>query len=345
MKITAYDLSKIVSGEFAAGNKDEIVIGANGLAEAKAGEVSFLGNLKYTQDALKTNASVIFVSLDMDISLFAGKTLIKVKNPQFAFSVVLNIIDKERLSEIEPKIHDSASISDSARIGKNVYIGQNAVIEDGAGIGDGTKIFPNVYIGKNTKVGNNCIFYPNVAIRENVTVGDRVILQPSIVIGGDGFGFATVDGVNHKIPQIGTVEIGDDVEIGAHTTIDRATVGTTKIGKGTKIDNLVMIAHNVHVGENCIIVAQSGIAGSTRIGNNVIVGAQSGLAGHLKIGNNVMIAAQSGISGNLEDGEKVGGNPMTELNQSIKIRATLRKLPEMYSDLRKIKKEIEDGKK
>ncbi|MDR1695141.1 MAG: UDP-3-O-(3-hydroxymyristoyl)glucosamine N-acyltransferase [Endomicrobium sp.] len=344
MKITAQELSKIVSGEL-TGDKDEIVSGANGLSEAGKGEVSFLGNLKYMQDAVKTDASVIFIPADMDAAQFSGKTVIKVKNPQFAFSVVLNIIDKERLSEIEPEIQDGAFVSDTARIGENVYIGRNAVIESGASIGDGTKIFPNVYIGKNSKIGKNCILYPNAVIRENVTVGDRVILQPSVVIGGDGFGFVTVDGTNQKIPQIGRVEIGDDVEIGAHTTVDRATVDATRIGKGTKIDNLVMIAHNVQIGENCIIVAQSGIAGSTKIGNNVIIGAQSGVIGHLKIGNNVVIAAQSGISGNLSDGEKAGGNPMSELNRSIKIRATLRKLPEMYNDIRKIKKEIEDGKK
>ncbi|MCL2798900.1 MAG: UDP-3-O-(3-hydroxymyristoyl)glucosamine N-acyltransferase [Endomicrobia bacterium] len=344
MKITAYELSKIVSGEL-TGNKDEIITGANGLSEARKEEVSFLGNLKYTQDALKTNAGVIFIPADMDAGQFAGKTIIKVKNPQFAFSVVLNIIDKERLSEIAPKIHNSASISDNAHIGENVYIGQNVVIEDGAWVGDGTKIFPNVYIGKNSKVGKNCIFYPNVVIRENVIAGDRVILQPSVVIGGDGFGFVTVDGVNQKIPQIGRVEIGDDVEIGAHTTIDRATVDATRIGKGTKIDNLVMIAHNVQIGENCIIVALTGIAGSAKIGNNATIGAQVGIAGHIKIGNNVTISSQSGVGGDLHDGEIVGGNPLTELKQSIKIRATLRKLPEMYNDIRKIKKEIEDGKK
>ncbi|MCL2144158.1 MAG: UDP-3-O-(3-hydroxymyristoyl)glucosamine N-acyltransferase [Endomicrobia bacterium] len=340
MKITASELAKIVSGEV-AGNNEEIITGANGLAEAGNGDISFLGNPKYAQAAQATNASVIFVANDTDISRFTNKTLIKVKNPQYAFSAVLAIIDKERLASIENKIHSSASISEKAAVGKDVYIGQNAVIEDGAYIGDGTKLFPNVYIGKNSKVGKNCIIYPNVVIRENVTLGDRVILQPSVVIGGDGFGFASVDGVNHKIPQIGRVEIGDDVEIGAHTTVDRAAVDVTKIGKGTKIDNLVQIAHNVQIGENCIVVAHTGIAGSTKIGNNVTVGAQVGIAGHLKIGNNVTISSQSGVGGDLHDGEIVGGNPLAELKQSIKIRATMRKLPEMYKDIRKIKEKLE----
>ncbi len=340
MRLKAEELAKIVSGEI-SGNKEEIVTGVNGLIEAKNGEVSFLGNMKYLSDAVKTNASVIFVTPDTNISQFGGKTLIKVKNPQYAFSMVLTIIDTERLSEIRNTVHSSASISDKAVIGQNVYIGQNVVIEDGAQIGDGCKIFPNVYIGKNATAGKNCIFYPNVVIRENVKIGNKVILQPSVVIGGDGFGFATIDGVNNKIPQIGNVEIGDDVEIGAHSTVDRATVDSTRIGKGTKIDNLVMIAHNVQIGENCLIVAQAGIAGSTKIGNNTIIGAQSGVIGHVKIGNNVIVAGQSGVSGNLNDGEKVGGNPMAELNQSIKIRVLTRKLPEMHKDIQKIKKELE----
>jgi len=343
MKITALELSKIVSGSL-EGNSGEIITGANGLLEASAGQVSFLGNLKYTNDALNTKASVIFIGEDFDLSQFKNKTLIKVKNPQYAFSMVLTIIDRERLAKIEHKIHPSASISSKAVIGENVYIGQNVVVEDGAQIGSGTKLFPNVYIGFNTKIGKDCIFYPNVVVRENITIGDRVILQPSVVIGGDGFGFATIDGVNHKIPQIGTVEIGNDVEIGAHTTVDRATVDATKIGDGTKIDNLVMIAHNVQIGKNCIIVAESGIAGSTKLGNNVVIGAQVGVVGHLKIGNNVTITAQSAVTKDLDDGVIMGGNPLVDLQQSIKIRATMKHLPQMFADFKKMKKDMENTK-
>ncbi|AKL97828.1 UDP-3-O-(3-hydroxymyristoyl)glucosamine N-acyltransferase [Endomicrobium proavitum] len=343
MKLTASELAKIVSGDL-EGNAAEIITGANGLSEARAGEVSFLGNLKYTADALNTKASVLFIAKDTDSSQFKNKTVIKVKNPQYAFSVVLTIIDKERLAVIEHKVSPSAHISQKAVVEENVYIGHNVVIEDGASVGSGTKIFPNVYIGRNVKIGKDCIIYPNAVIRENCSLGDRVILQPSVVIGGDGFGFATIDGVNNKIPQIGRVEIGSDVEIGAHTTIDRATVDATRIGDGTKIDNLVMIAHNVQIGKNCIIVAESGIAGSTQLGNNVTIGAQVGIVGHIKIGNNVTVTAQSGVTANLEDGAIVGGNPITDLQNSIKIRATLRHLPQMYHDIRKIKKDLETTK-
>lgn len=340
MKFSLEELSTLVSGEL-IGDKKEIVTGIKGLSEAKKCDISFLTNMKYIADALKTNASVIFVPNNIDISQFKDKNIIKVKNPQFAYGMVLQLIEKERISAIDIKVHESASIADSAKIGKNAYIGQNVVIESDTEIGNNAKIFPNVYIGQNVKIGDDCIFYPNVTIRENSVIGNRVILQPGVVIGGDGFGFATTDGKTQKIPQIGNVILGDDVEIGANSTIDRAAIDSTVVGNGTKIDNLVMIAHNVQIGQNCIIVSQTGIAGSTKLGNNVTIGGQTGLVGHLKIGNNVFIASQTGVSGNLKDGEKIGGNPMAELNHSIKIRATMRKLPEIYQDIKKIKKELE----
>ncbi|MDR1941953.1 MAG: UDP-3-O-(3-hydroxymyristoyl)glucosamine N-acyltransferase [Endomicrobium sp.] len=341
MNMTTGRLAEILSGEL-IGNPDEIVTGVSGLAQAKKGDLSFFGNPKYLSDALNTKASAILISKDTDALAFKEKNVIKVQNPQYSYAIILSIIEKERFNSIEIKIHPCASISDKAKIGANAYIGQNAVIEAGAVIGNNAKIFPNVYIGSNVKIGDDALIYPNVVIRENAIIGDRVILQPGSVIGGDGFGFATIDGKNQKIPQIGTVEIGDDVEIGANTTIDRATVETTKIGSGTKIDNHVQIAHNVQIGQNCIIVAQSGIAGSTKIGNNTTIAAQVGIVGHLTIGSNVLISSQSGISGNISDGQKVGGNPQCQLQQSIKIRAIMRKLPEMYSDLKQIKKEIKD---
>lgn len=340
MKLTVEELANIVSGKI-EGNKDEVITGISGLADAKKGDVSFLTNMKYIGDALNTKASAVLIAADIDSSQFKGKNIIKVSNPQYAYAMILKIIEKEKISSIEIKIHSCASVSEKAKIGKNVYIGQNAVIEAGSEIGDNTKIFPNVYIGYNVKIGNDCLIYPNVVIREDAVIGDRCIFQPGAVIGSDGFGFATVDGKTQKVPQIGRIEIGNDVEIGANTTIDRAAIDVTKIGSGTKLDNLVQIAHNVQTGENCLIVAQTGISGSTKLGNNVTIGGQTGLVGHLKIGNNVFIASQTGISSDLKDGEKVGGNPMAEIGHSIKIRATMRKLPEMYQDIRKIKKQLE----
>jgi UDP-3-O-[3-hydroxymyristoyl] glucosamine N-acyltransferase len=339
MQLTSSKLATIVSGEL-IGDKNIVLTGVNGLSEAKENEISFLGNLKYITEALKTNAGIILVANDIDISKFKKKNIIRVLNPKYAYSMVLSIIEKEKIDLIKAGIHEFTFIVDSVKLGKDVYLGQCVVIESGTEIGDNTKIFPNVYIGRNVKIGSDCIIYSNVVIREDTLICDRVVIHPGVVIGGDGFGFVHVGNKIQKIPQIGRVEIGSDVEIGANTTIDRATVDATRIGSGTKIDNLVQIAHNVQIGKNCIIVAQVGISGSTKLGNNVIIGGQSGLAGHLKIGDNVVIASQSGISRDIKDNECVGGNPVTSINQSLKIRVLIRKLPEMYRDLKRIKKSL-----
>jgi UDP-3-O-[3-hydroxymyristoyl] glucosamine N-acyltransferase len=335
MKLTALEIEKIVSGEF-FGNKNVTLTGVNSLLNAKKNDISFFGNMKYFNDALKTEAGVILVGYDIDTAKFVNKNIIKVKNPQYAYSIILSIIESEK-KKINNEIHKSSYIFKDVKLGANLYIGQNVVIEKMSEIGDNTKIFPNVFIGNDVKIGNDCLIYPNVVIRENTFIGNRVIIHSGVIIGSDGFGFIDIGSKIHKIPQIGNVIIGNDVEIGANTTIDRATVNSTKIGDNTKIDNLVQIAHNVQIGRNCMIVAQVGIAGSTIIGDNVVIGGQTGLAGHLKIGNSVIISSQSGISRNVKDGEKIGGNPISSIKKSIKIRALIRKLPEIYLDLKKIK--------
>jgi UDP-3-O-[3-hydroxymyristoyl] glucosamine N-acyltransferase len=335
MKLTVLEITKIVSGKF-FGNENVILTGVNSLLNAKKNDISFFGNMKYFNDVLKTEAGVILVGHDIDIIKFTNKNIIKVKNPQYAYSIILSIIENEKKRK-RKEIHKSSYIFKNVKLGANLYIGQNVVIEDMSEIGDNTKIFPNVFIGNDVKIGNDCLIYPNVVIRENTFIGNRVIIHSGVIIGSYGFGFIDIDSKIHKIPQIGNVIIGSDVEIGANTTIDRATVNSTKIGDSTKIDNLVQIAHNVQIGRNCMIVAQVGIAGSTIIGDNVIIGGQTGLAGHLKIGNNVIISSQSGISRNVKDGEKIGGNPISSIKKSIKIRALIRKLPEIYEDLKKIK--------
>ncbi|MDR1400874.1 MAG: UDP-3-O-(3-hydroxymyristoyl)glucosamine N-acyltransferase [Endomicrobium sp.] len=337
MRITAAELAVIVSGKL-FGDKDVVLTGVNELLVAKEDEVSFLENLKYFSEALKSKSGVIFVADDMDVSQFTNKNIIKVPNPKYAYGIILSIVEKEMLNLEKRSIHFSASIANNVKLGMDVCIGQNVVIKSGTEIGDSTKIFPNVYIGNSVKIGIDCLIYPNVFIGDYTVIGDRVIVQAGVVIGGDGFGFTVTDERKiQKIPQIGKVEIGNDVELGANTTVDRATVGVTKIGDGTKIDNLVQIGHNVKIGKNCIIVSQVGISGSTHLGNNVTVGGQTGLVGHLKIGNDVMIAAQSGVTRSIKDFEKVGGNPIAPIKQSIKIRVLMRKLPEIYRDLKRIK--------
>ncbi|MDR2772099.1 MAG: UDP-3-O-(3-hydroxymyristoyl)glucosamine N-acyltransferase [Elusimicrobiota bacterium] len=343
MKLTLEELSQVVEGELVRRNdKVKTVTNASGLAEAGLSDVSFLGNMKYLDTAKNTKAGVIFISKDIDDSQFDSINLIKVANSQYAYGIVLELIAKERLAAFKNEVSPKSSVSPDALIAPNVYIGAFSIVEASVEIGAGTKILANVYIGQRSKIGANCVIYPNVVIREDTVIGDSVILQPGVIVGGDGFGFATVNEVNKKIPQIGNVVIGNDVEIGANTTIDRATTNSTKIGDGTKIDNLVQIAHNVEIGKNCLIVAQAGIAGSTKIGNSTIIGGQTGVAGHLTIGDNVTVAGQSAVSASLKDGQKVGGNPIAELGQSIKIRATMRKLTQMYKDIRVLKDKMGD---
>jgi UDP-3-O-[3-hydroxymyristoyl] glucosamine N-acyltransferase len=336
MKFTSLELSKLVAGKL-IGSKHIILTGVSSLLEASKHDISFLRNSKYITDAIKSQAGVIFVSKEMDISKLINKNLIQVKRADYAYNIILNLISK-CFSDNKIGIDKFSYIAPHVTLGDNVYIGRNVVIETKSVIGNNVNIFPNVYIGENVQIGNNCTIYPNVVIRYNTKIGKRVIIHPGVIIGGDGFGFICIHNKWCKVPHIGKVDIGDDVEIGANTTIDRATVGITKIGNGTKIDNLVQIAHNVKIGENCVIVAQVGIAGSTQLGNNVQIGGKSGIVGHLKIGNNVMIASQAGISKNVKDNAKVGGNPMTSLNKSLKIKVLMRKLPEIYKDLKKLKK-------
>jgi UDP-3-O-[3-hydroxymyristoyl] glucosamine N-acyltransferase len=325
-----------VSGKL-IGNKYIILTGVNSLLEANEHDVAFVCHYKYIADAVKSKAGVILVSTNIDCEKLINKNIIKVKRADYAYNIILNLISKHMLSE-NIGVDKYAHIAPNVKIGHNVYIGKNVVIENKTVIGNNVKIFPNVYIGYDVKIGNNCIIYPNVVIRYSTTIGKRVIIQPGAVIGGDGFGFLRINNKWCKVYHIGKVDIGDDVEIGANTTIDRATVGVTKIGSGTKIDNLVQVAHNVQIGKNCVIVAQVGIAGSTKVGNNVQIGGQSGIIGHIQIGNNVMVASQSGITKNIKDDKQVGGNPMTSINSSLKIKVLMKKLPKIYKDLKTLKK-------
>jgi UDP-3-O-[3-hydroxymyristoyl] glucosamine N-acyltransferase (EC 2.3.1.-) len=239
-------------------------------------------------------------------------------------------------------IHKTAIIAKSVKLGKGVAVGPFCVIEEGAQIGDRSVIYASCYIGYKTKIGKDCLIYPKISIRDKITIGDRVIIHGGTVIGSDGFGFATVKGLHHKIPQIGTVVIEDDVEIGANVTIDRARFDKTIIGRGTKIDNLVQIAHNVVVGENSIIVAQAGISGSTVIGNNVTLAGQAGLVGHITIGDGAIVAAQAGVTKSVPPNTMVSGYPAREHESARKVIACVQRLPELVETIRDLKKRIEE---
>jgi len=336
MKKTLDEIAKIVDGEV-VGDKNVVVTGICGIKEAEEGDLTFIANPKYLSLVEKTRASAIITSYEIGE---APKPIIKTKNPSLAFARMVSLLAPNEV--IHPKgIDDRAVIGKNVKIGKNVAIQPYAIIEDEASIGDNSVIYAGVYIGHHTKIGKEVLIYPNVAIRERVEIGDRVIIHSGTVIGSDGFGFATVKGVHHKIPQIGTVKIEDDVEIGANVTIDRARFGETKVGRGTKIDNLVQIAHNVSIGKNCIIVAQTGISGSTKVGERVICAGQSGIVGHIEIGDDAVIAAQAGVTKSVPKNACVSGYPAKPHHIAKRINAFIHRLPKLFNNMNKLQQEIE----
>jgi UDP-3-O-[3-hydroxymyristoyl] glucosamine N-acyltransferase len=335
--IAVSDIAAAVRGTV-EGDGSRIVEGAAGLDEATHGQISFFHNVKYVSSLEKTQAGVVLIPEKTNgTKLPEGKTFIRVGNPQWAFAQVLGLLDKGRKRHPEG-IHPRADVHATAKIGAGVALSAGVVIEAGAEIGDGSILYPGCYVGQDAKVGAKCLLYPNVVLREDTVVGARAIIHAGTVIGADGYGFATQDGRHHKIPQIGRVVIEDDVEIGANVTIDRATVGETRIGAGTKIDNLVHIAHNVQVGRDCLIVAQVGVSGSTKIGNRVTLAGQVGIVGHLTIGDGAVIAAQSGIMNDVEPGAVLFGSPARPHREAMKLQAIFGKLPEIYEAMKRLRK-------
>jgi UDP-3-O-[3-hydroxymyristoyl] glucosamine N-acyltransferase len=239
-------------------------------------------------------------------------------------------------------IHPTVILGKDVSLGRDVAIGPYTVIEDNVSIAEATIIYSGCFVGHHTKIGKNTLIYANVSIRERISIGNRVIIHSGTVIGSDGFGFATIEGLHHKIPQIGTVEIDDDVEIGANVTIDRARFDKTVIGRGTKIDNLVQIAHNVVIGENSIVVAQVGISGSTTVGKNVVLAGQVGLVGHIAIGDNVVVMAQSGVSKSIPAGTMAWGYPAKPADVAKRVNACVQNLPRLYETIKELKKKIEE---
>ncbi len=267
-----------------------------------------------------------------------AKNFILVENPRLAF---IQLIPKFYPQDLpEAGIHPTAWIHPQAKVGERVSIGAGVYIESEAIIGDDSIIFPKVYLGKGSQIGKNCLIYPQVVIRENCILGDRVILQSGVVVGGDGFGYERSRDVYLKVPHVGKVVLEDDVEVGANSTIDRATLGETRIGSGTKIDNLVMIAHNVKIGKNCIIVAQCGIAGSSSLGDDVIMAGQCGVVDHGKIGNRVRLAARAGVVDSIPDDQTVSGFPAQDHKIEIKEKVLLRKLPDILQRIKNLEKKV-----
>lgn len=336
MYFTLQELASVCSGEL-LGDPALQISGAASLSEATPGEISFFANRKYIGLLRKTRASAIFVPPDFSEPIDAAQ--VRVSNPTKAFEqVVLKFAPKP--VTFPPGIHPSAVVDASAQLGDRVSIQPLAVIEAGAKIGGDTIVGAGSYIGHETVIGSGCHIYPRVTIRERSRIGSRVIIHSGAVIGADGFGFEIVDGRHQKIQQLGIVQIDDDVEIGANTTVDRARFGRTWIQQGVKIDNLVQVAHNVVIGKNSVIVAQTGISGSTRVGEGVMMGGQVGIVGHLEIADGSMIAAQSGITRNLPGGVWFGSPavPFPEAKQQI---AWIHRLGKLFARVKEIERKLD----
>lgn len=339
--LTLAELAVKVNGAVVGDGRTRIQ-GAAGLREAGKGDITFLSSRRYAALVGLTKASAIIVAQGVDLGLTLPT--ITVKNPDIAFAVVAEAFAPRNV-RLPRVIHPSAIVADDAHIGKDVAIGAYAVVESGARIGDGTTIYPLSYIGHGVAIGNNCTLYPRVVLRERVALGNNVVIHSGAVIGSDGFGYHTENGVHRRIPQTGTVLIEDDVEVGANTTIDRARFDKTIIRRGVKLDNLVQIGHNVVVGDHTIIAAQSGIAGSARIGKYVRAGGQSGVNGHVEIGDQSMLAARAGVTKSLPPRSAVSGVPAAPHARTLREQGVMRKLPEMHAEvrgLRRLMKEIEE---
>ncbi|MDD4294371.1 MAG: UDP-3-O-(3-hydroxymyristoyl)glucosamine N-acyltransferase [Candidatus Omnitrophica bacterium] len=337
MYLTAVQITELIQGAL-TGDPCFKVYNVAGIKEAKEGDITFLANSKYANLLANTNASVIIVPLDVDVP---GKTYIKVKDPSLAFMCVVKEIMGDLIKHPEG-IHTHSVISPKAKLSDNVAVGAFAVIEDDVIIGENSIIYSGAYIGRQTVIGNNCVIYPNVTVRERSQIGSNVIIHSGTVIGSDGFGYVEINGRREKIPQVGVVVIEDDVEIGSNVAVDRARFDKTIIGKGTKIDNLVQIAHNVRIGENCVIVSQAGVSGSTIVKDRAILAGQSGVVGHITIGANAIVAAQAGVTKSVPDNTMVSGYPAKPHKEAMKVNACLQKLPQLYKQIQDLQKRIEE---
>lgn len=334
------ELARIVEGEV-IGDASVEITGVAGIKEANEGDITFLANPKYESYLATTRASAVIAAGNGG----SPKPIIKVANPYLAFLKVISLFTGEASGQRQRGVHPTAIIAGSAALGIDVSIGAHCFVGENARIGDRTTILPLVCLCDDVSIGSDCLLYPHVTVRERCEIGDRVILHAGAVVGADGFGYAKDGLANRKIPQIGNVKIEDDVEIGANTTIDRATTEVTLIKRGAKIDNLVQIAHNVVVGEHSILAAQAGVSGSTQIGKNVTIAGQAGLVGHITVGDNAMVGAQGGVTKSVPADMKVSGYPAREHVSSRRIYALWARLPELFREVKSLVKRVEELEK
>ncbi|MBL0181332.1 MAG: UDP-3-O-(3-hydroxymyristoyl)glucosamine N-acyltransferase [Chitinophagaceae bacterium] len=342
MQFTAAQIAMMINGTV-EGNADTAVASFGKIEEARPGQLSFLANPKYEEFLYSTAASIIIINATQELKQKINATLIKVPDAYSAFATLLDKyqqIQRQQLTGIQQPVYIAAT----AKTGEHVFIGAFAYLGEKVIVADGAKIYPNVFLGDNVVVGENSIIHPGVKIYHDCVIGKNVTIHAGTVIGSDGFGFAPqADGTLKKVPQIGNVIIEDSVEIGANTTIDRATIGSTLIKSGAKLDNLLQIAHNVEIGNNSVIAAQSGISGSTKIGNNVMIGGQVGIVGHIKIADGTKINAQSGVSKSIKTpNSAVTGSPAFDYTAALRSQAASRNLPELEKRVIELEKQLRE---
>lgn len=337
MKFTVDQIATMIQGAV-EGDGTQSITGFDKIEEGKSGSISFLANPKYEAFLYDTDATAVIVSSDLELKSTVKSTLIRVKEPYVAFTVLLQKY-QEMMAERETGVQPTAHVASDVQLGKDLFVGHLAFIDAQSSIGNYTSIYNHVSIGKNVHIGDNCIIYPGVVIYKDTIIGNNVIIHANAVIGSDGFGHAPqADGTFKSIPQLGNVVIEDDVSIGSNTTIDRATMGSTIIRKGVKLDNLVQIAHNVEIGANTAIAAQTGISGSTKIGENCLIGGQVGVAGHLSVAPKTIITGRTGVTKSIKQtGQTLGGYPAMNNAEFLKRSALIRRLPELFEQIKNIK--------
>lgn len=335
MQFSAAQIALLINGKV-EGNPEASVISFGKIEEAREAQLTFLANPKYEDFLYSTNASVVIINESYILKQPLKATLIRVGDAYTAFATLLSKY-QEIMTQQLSGVQQPCYIPSSASYGANVFIGAFTYLGENVKIGNNSKIFPNCFLGNNVTVGNNCMIHPGVKIYHDCIIGNQVIIHAGTVIGSDGFGFAPqADGSFIKVPQIGNVVIEDQVEIGANATIDRATIGSTLIKSGAKLDNLIQVAHNVEVGNSTVIAAQAGVSGSTKIGKGVMIGGQAGIVGHIQIGDGAKINAQSGVSKSLEAGKAVTGSPAYDYTASLRSQAINRKLPELEKRIKEL---------
>lgn len=339
MEFTARVIAELAGGTVDGDEKVAVHTFAK-IEEGSAGTLSFLANPKYTHYIYDTKSSIVLVSNDFKAEKPVPCTLIRVADPYATLSLLMTVAD-EALNPKPTGVEEPSFVAKGVEVPEDAYIGAFAYVGEGARLGKGVKIYPQAYIGRGVTLGEGTVVYSGAKIYHNVRIGARCVIHAGVVLGADGFGFAPLpDGSYHKIPQLGNVEIGDDVEIGANTTIDRATMGSTRVGEGTKLDNLIQLAHNVTIGKNTVMAAQVGVAGSAHIGDNCMFAGQVGVAGHIRVGDHVTVGAQSGIPNNVEPNSRIMGYPAVPGGTFARQAALIRRLGSLFERVGDIEQEL-----